>query len=169
MPIVIPTGVFNVYNEAVSLFERVATVIYPEKREECPNCYLDTMGTGTRSVSVYKAGGPAPFGRGMPCPWCDGKGYKAVETQEDIELRIYWEPKQWRDIGAAIDLPEGSIQIISKMTDLPKLDRAEYLIPKSYGNIGNYHTMKFVRAGAAYPQGFKQNPEKYAVTFWTRN
>jgi len=29
--------------------------------------------------------------------------------------------------------------------------------------------MKFVRAGAAYPQGFKQNPEKYAVTFWTRN
>ena len=169
MPIVIPTGVFNVYNEAVSLFERVATVIYPEKREECPNCYLDTMGTGTRSVSVYKAGGPAPFGRGMPCPWCDGKGYKAVETQEDIQLRIYWEPKQWRDIGAAIDLPEGSIQIISKMTDLPKLDRAEYLIPKSYGDIGNYHTMKFVRAGAAYPQGFKQNPEKYAVTFWTRN
>jgi len=169
MPIVIPTGVFNVYNEAVSLFERVATVIYPETKEECPNCYLDTMGTRTRSVSVYKAGGPAPFGRGMPCPWCDGKGYKAVETQEDIELRIYWEPKQWRDIGAAIDLPEGSIQIISKMTDLPKLDRAEYLIPKSYGNIGNYHTMKFVRAGAAYPQGFKQNPEKYAVTFWTRN
>ena len=62
MPIVIPTGVFNVYNEAVSLFERVATVIYPERKEECPNCYLDTMGTRTRSVSVYKADGPAPLG-----------------------------------------------------------------------------------------------------------
>jgi hypothetical protein len=69
----------------------------------------------------------------------------------------------------AINLPESSIQIISKMTDLPKLDKAKYLIPKSYGDISNYHTMQFTKASAAYPQGFKQNPEKYAVTFWTRN
>ena len=62
MPIVIPTGVFNVYNEAVELFERTVTLVYPEKKESCPNCYLDTMGTRTRSVSVYKPGGPYPFG-----------------------------------------------------------------------------------------------------------
>jgi len=55
------------------------------------------------------------------------------------------------------------------MTHLPKLDNAKYLIPKSYGDISNYHTMKFTRASVAYPQGFKQNPEKYAVTFWERN
>ena len=55
------------------------------------------------------------------------------------------------------------------MTDMPKLEKAKYLIPQSYGNISNYTTMKFVRSGAAYPQGFKQNPEKYAVTFWERN
>ena len=84
MPIVIPTGVFNVYNEAVTLFERVATLVYPEKKEQCPNCYLDTLGTRTRSVSVYKAGGPYPFGRGMPCPYCDGRGYKAIEVEEDV-------------------------------------------------------------------------------------
>ena len=105
----------------------------------------------------------------MPCPQCDGKGYKAIEAEEDLNVRIYWEPKQWKDIGAAINLPEGAIQIISKMTDLPKMDKAKYLIPKTYGNISNYHTMRFTRAGDAYPQGFKQNPEKYAVTFWTRN
>ena len=169
MPIVIPTGVFNVYNEAVTLFERVATLVYPEKKEQCPNCYLDTLGTRTRSVSVYKTGGPYPFGRGMPCPYCDGRGYKGIEVEEDVNIRIYWEPRQWKDIGMSINLPEGSIQVISKMTDLPKLDKAKYLIPKSYGNISNYHTMQFTKASAAYPQGFKQNPEKYAVTFWTRN
>ena len=116
MPIVIPTGVFNVYNEAVTLFERVATLVYPEKKEQCPNCYLDTLGTRTRSVSVYKTGGPYPFGRGMPCPYCDGKGYKAIEAEEDVNIRIYWEPRQWKDIGMSINLPEGSIQVISKMT-----------------------------------------------------
>ena len=169
MPIVIPTGVFNVYNEAVQLFERTVTLVYPEKKESCPNCYLDTMGTRTRSVSVYKPGGPYPFGRGMPCPYCAGAGYKAVEAEEDIDVRIYWEPRQWRDIGFAVNLAEGAIQVISKMTHLPKLDNAKFLIPKSYGNISNYHTMKFTRASVAYPQGFKQNPEKYAVTFWERN
>ena len=127
------------------------------------------MGTRTRSVSVYKPGGPYPFGRGMPCPYCAGAGYKASETEEDIDVRIYWEPRQWRDIGFAVNLAEGSIQVISNMNLLPKLDNAKYLIPKSYGNISNYHTMKFTRASVAYPQGFKQNPEKYAVTFWERN
>ena len=169
MPIVIPTGVFNVYNEAVELFERTVKLVYPEKKEQCPNCYLDTMGTRTRSVSVYRSGGPYPFTRGMPCPYCNGKGYKAAEAEENIEVRIYWDAKSFRDIGIPIDLPEGSIQVISKMTDMPKLDKAKYLIPLTYGNISNYTTMQFIRSGAAYPQGFKQTPEKYAVTFWTRN
>ena len=66
-------------------------------------------------------------------------------------------------------MPQGAIQTIASMTDLPKLERAKYLIPKDYGNISNYHTMKFIRSGASFPQGFKQNPIKYVVTFWTRN
>ena len=169
MPIVIPTGVFNVYNEAVELFERTVTLVYPEKKEQCPNCYLDTLGTRTRSVSVYKPNGPYPFARGMPCPYCNGKGYKAVESEENLDVRIYWDQKSYRDIGVPIDLPEGSIQVICNMKEMPKLERAKYLIPQSYGNISNYTTMKFVKSGSYYPQGFKQNPEKYAVSFWVRN
>ena len=88
MPIVIPTGVFNIYNEAVELFERTVKLVYPEKKEQCPNCYLDTFVTRTRAVSVYKPGGPYPFSRGMPCPSCDGLGYKAIEAEENIQLRI---------------------------------------------------------------------------------
>ena len=168
MAIVIPTGVFNIYNEAVELFVRTATLIYPEKKEQCPNCYLDTMGTRARSTSRYRSGGPYPFTDGMPCPSCGGSGYKAVESTEDVDIRIYWDRKNWVDIGISVDLSDGAIQTICNMVDLPKLERAKYLQPKSYGNISNYHTMLFERSGSSFPQGFKQNPTKYAVTFWTR-
>ena len=167
MAIVIPSGVFNIYNDAVDLFVRTATLVYPEKKEQCPNCYLDTMGTRTRSVSVYRSRGPYPFTRGMPCPYCNGKGYKAVETTEDITLRIYWNRKFWVDIGIPIDIPDGSIQTISYMTDLEKINKAKYLIP-NYDGIEKYDNGRYERAGSSYPQGFKQNETKYVVTFWTR-
>ena len=163
----IPSSVFDTYNEAVLLFTRTATLVYPERREECPNCYMDTMGTRNRSVSVYKVGGPYPFERGMPCPYCNGKGYKAVETTEDITLRIYWDRKNWIDVGIPIDISDGSIQTIGYMTDLPKINKAKYLIPK-YDGIEKYDDMKYERSGMSYPQGFKQNTTKYIVTFWSR-
>ena len=144
-------------------------MVYPEKKENCPNCYLDTMGTRTRSVSLYRPGGPASFERGMPCPLCDGKGYKIIETTEEISLRIYWERKSWVDVGIPLDFPQGSIQTIANMEDLPKIDKAKYLMPTEYGNLASHHTMKFTKSGASFPQGFKQNPTKYAVTFWERN
>ena len=167
MAISIPSSVFDTYNEAVLLFTRTATLVYPERREECPNCYMDTMGTRNRSVSVYKVGGPYPFERGMPCPYCNGKGYKAIEVTEDITLRIYWDRKSWVNIGIPIDIADGSIQTISYMTDLPKINKAKYLIPK-YDGIEKYDDMKYERSGMSYPQGFKQNTTKYIVTFWSR-
>ena len=167
MPIVIPTGVFNVYNEAVELFESTVTLVYPEKREQCPNCYMDTMGTRNRSISRYRTGGPYPFERGMPCPYCNGKGYKVSEATDDVTLRIYWDRKGWVDIGVPVDIPEGSIQTIAYMADLPKIERAKYLIPK-YDTIESHQTLKYERSGMSYPQGFKQNTTKYVVTFWTR-
>ena len=167
MAISIPSSVFDTYNEAVLLFTRTATLVYPERREECPNCYMDTMGTRNRSVSVYKVGGPYPFERGMPCPYCNGKGYKAVETTEDITIRIYWDRKNWIDVGIPIDISDGSIQTIVYMTDLPKINKAKYLIPK-YDGIEKYDDMNYERSGMSYPQGFKQNTTKYIVTFWSR-
>tara|TARA_A100001515_G_C4488869_1_gene182579 strand:- start:92 stop:607 length:516 start_codon:yes stop_codon:yes gene_type:complete len=168
MAINIPSSVFTTYNEAVLLFTRTATLVYPEKKEDCPNCILDTMGTRTRSISRYQPGGPYPFERGMPCPYCNGQGYKAIETTEDITLRIYWDRKFWVDIGASIDIPDGGIQTISYMTDLDKIKKCKYMIPK-YDGIENYDTSaKYEKAGSSYPQGFKQNETKYVVTFWKR-
>tara|TARA_Y100000296_G_scaffold19091_1_gene22813 strand:- start:91 stop:603 length:513 start_codon:yes stop_codon:yes gene_type:complete len=167
MALNIPSSVFTTYNDAVLLFTRTGTLVYPEKREDCPNCIMDTLGTRNRSMSIYQPGGPYPFERGMPCPYCNGKGYKATETTEDITLRVYWNRKYWVDIGIAVDIPDGSIQTISYMTDLPKINKAKFLIPK-YDGIEQYEQMKFQRLGSSYPQGFKQNETKYVVTFWGR-
>lgn len=168
MAINIPSSVFNTYNDAVLLFTRTATLVYPEKKEDCPNCLLDTMGTRTRSISSYQPGGPYPFERGMPCPYCNGGGYKAVEVKEDITLRIYWDRKHWVDIGVPIDLADGGVQTIAHMTDLDKINKCKYMIPK-YDGIENYnHNAKYEKAGSSYPQGFKQNETKYVVTFWKK-
>jgi hypothetical protein len=163
----IPSSVFDTYNEAVLLFTRTATLVYPEKRERCPNCHMNTLGTRNKSVSVYRVGGPYPFERGMPCPYCNGKGYKAIETTEDITLRIYWDRKAWVKIGPAINVPDGSIQTIAYMADLPKIEQAKYMIP-NYDGIENYDKGRYEKSGPSHPQGFKQNETKYIVTFWNR-
>lgn len=167
MAINIPSSVFTTYNEAVLLFTRTAKLIYPEKREECPNCYLDTLGTRNRSVSKYKAGGPYPFERGMPCPYCGGKGYKSILSSDIITLRIYWDRKFWFKVAQAIEIPDSSIQTISYMADLDKINKAQYLIP-IYDGIEKYDNARFEKSGPSYPQGFKQNDTKYVVTFWNR-
>jgi len=167
MAITIPSGVFDIYNEAVLLFTRTATLVYPEKREQCPNCYMNTMGTRNKSVSSYRPGGPYPFDRGMPCPYCNGKGYKAVETSDDITLRIYWDRKSWYNVGIPIDIPNGMIQTISFISDLQKIEQCKYMIP-NYDGIENYDKAKYEKNGSSFPQGFKQNTTKYVVTFWNR-
>ena len=165
MAINIPSSVFEVYNEALLLFTRTATLVYPAKREDCPNCSFNSLGTRTKSISIYTPGGPVPFERGMPCPYCNGRGYKEVETSEDITARIYWERKYFLDVGVAIDAPDMLIQTICFMKDYDKVNKANYLIPR-YSNMDNYAKQKFQRYGQSYPQGFKQNETKYFVTFW---
>mgnify|MGYP003121031056 CR=1 FL=1 len=169
MAINIPSGVFDVYNEAILLFTRSATLVYPEKKEDCPNCVMSTMGVGGRSVSIYQAGGPYPFDRGMPCPYCNGKGYKAVEATDQVTLRIYWDRKNWVKTGAEINVPAGGIQTIAYMADLDKIEKCKYMIP-SYDGIENYDpNARYEKTGISFPQGFKQNNTKYVVTFWTRS
>ena len=153
MAINIPSSVFKTYNEAVKLFTRTGRLIYPEVKEECPNCYLDTLGTRNRSISFYKPSGPYPFERGMPCPYCGGKGYK--------------DRKSWVSTDFKIDVPDGGIQTISYMTDLDKINKAKYLIPL-YDGSEKYDEARFQKAGPSFPQGFKQNETKYVVTFWSR-
>ena len=81
MAINLPASAFTKFNEAVLLFMRTATLVYPPKQEDCPNCIKQTL--GGRSVNIYTPGGPVPFTTGMPCPYCNGQGYNETDTNEE--------------------------------------------------------------------------------------
>jgi len=164
MSISLPPDAFTMYNDAVdNIWSRPVTLVYPEVREECPNCTFN----GMRSNGIYKAGGPYPFADGMLCPWCEGAGYKMIETSDTIQVRIYYSQKEWVKVGAQVNLANAAAQIISKLDDLPKIQQCKYCIPHYYPNLDNYNNLKLKKISDFYPQGFLQNPVRYVVTFWS--
>ena len=170
MGINIPSSVFDCWNDVIAnTLNRTVTLVYPEKKEDCPNCIMSTMGTSNRSISIYQPGGPYPFERGMPCPYCNGAGYKAIENTDTINTRMYWDKKSWVKTGAEIAIPNDGLQTISFMTDLEKVEKCKFMIP-DYNGIENYHTSaRYEKFSSPIAQGFfKQNTVKYVVTFWTR-
>jgi hypothetical protein len=166
MAISIPSGAFDKYNEGademINSFGVTCQLVYPEKRTRCENCITNTM--GGRSSNIYRSGGPISFPRGMPCPWCNGKGFLISESTEDIVLRVYWRTKDWIDVGFKVDVPANYVQTIGYIKDLPKIEKAKQLITNK--DIKGYETWRFQRAGEGYPHGFKQN--RYIINFWER-
>jgi hypothetical protein len=164
----IPSGAFNILNEVITdLFEKKIDIYYIPKRVDCPNCKSSSLGYG-RSISEYVSGGPIPFTRGQPCPYCNGVGYKEERAVEEIPARIYWQRKDWVSFSAKMNLPEGTIQVVVKEIHLPKLQRADYIIPKEL-DINQYNGETYRLAGIARPQGFQQNYQRYYATFWSIN
>jgi hypothetical protein len=82
-------------------------------------------------------------------------------------MRVYWNRKNWVDVGLPIDVPDNVIQTVSDMSHLSKINKAQYMELKEH-KIASYETFRFQRMGSSYPQGFKQNPVKYVVNFWER-
>jgi hypothetical protein len=164
MSISLSPDLFSIYNDAVdNIWSRAITLVYPEIREECPNCTYN----GFRSNGIYKTGGPYPFANGMLCPWCEGAGFKMIETTEDIRARIYYSQKEWVKVGPQVQLPNAAAQIVAKIDDLPKIQQCKYCVPHYYSNVDNYNNQKLLRVSDFYPMGFLQNPTKYVVTFWS--
>lgn len=163
MSLSLDPAIFNIYNDTVeNIWNREIILIYPEIKQECPNCTYN----GFRSNGIYKSGGPIPFEEGFPCPWCDGAGYKMVETTERIYSRVYYSQKDWVPVGAQVQLSNAAAQLVTNIDYLPKLQQCKYCVPHYYPNIDNYSNPKLRRIGDFYPQGFLQNPKKYVVTFW---
>ena len=162
MAINLPSSVFEKLNEAILLFNRTCTLVYPDKEAACANCYTNTL--GGRSVNFYRAGGPIAFNRGVLCPLCGGEGVKITENTEDIELRVYYNRRDWLDVGWQVDIPQGIIQTVGYMSEYPKIVKAkELLVP-----VGKYDAGRYKRLSKPFSQGFKQNPTQYIVIFWER-
>jgi len=162
MALNLPASAFTKLNEAILLFNRTCTIVYPEKRTTCPNCITNTF--GGRAVNTYKAGGPIPFNRGTECPYCGGEGFKNEETTASVELRIYYRRRDFIDVGFNADVPNNVIQTVGLMSDYEKLTQAKELLV----DVGKYNTGRYKRISEPYTQGFKQNPTQYIVIFWER-
>ena len=162
MAINIPSTVFDKFNEAILLFNRTVTLVYPEKRERCPNCMTNTI--GGRSINTYRSGGAFPFSRGVLCPLCGGKGVKLIESTEEVQMRVYHNRKDWVKVGFEVDIPSSSIQTLIYMSDYVKIVRAKELLV----DVGKYNKLRYKRAGEPFTQSLKQNPTQYAVVFWER-
>ena len=162
MPINIPPKVFDKFNEAILLFNRTVTLVYPEKRERCPNCITNTI--GGRSINTYRSGGAFPFSRGVLCPLCGGKGVKRIESTEEVEMRVYHNRRDWVNVGVEVDIPTGSVQTIFYMSDYAKVTKAKELLV----DVGKYNKLRFKRMGDPFVQSLKQNPTQYGVVFWER-
>lgn len=127
------------------------TLVYPPKYDECNNCYLD-LATG-RSNNIYKTGGPNPFTNHTVCPVCGGEGRLTVETTDSVRLRVYTNPKDWKNIGVKLNIPEGSAQIIGYFTDLPKIQRAKYIWV--FVDLEGIQRWKYVSSSEPLPWGLR--------------
>jgi hypothetical protein len=157
---------FTGFNELVSAqLESVVKLYYPEKREECANCTLDTFGSVSRSVSIYKLGGPMPFDDGMPCPYCDGKGYKQVEQSEAIKGRIYSINKNFNN-KSNINIADGDITLITRIEYVPNILRAKYIVPIQ--GMESLVLERYYLSGQPEVTGFKINPVRYVTSRWNK-
>ncbi len=137
-------------------------LIYPQSLNPCPNCKIDPK-TGM-STGIYKVGGPISFSNHTTCPWCYGRGRKSIPNEESINLRVFFDPKTWANIGIRIENTNDTIQIIGYMSDLPKIERAQELVVDV--QIRGIKEWRCQPHSEAIPWGFKQN--RYFVQFWKR-
>tara|TARA_A100001201_G_scaffold121268_1_gene104930 strand:+ start:102 stop:593 length:492 start_codon:yes stop_codon:yes gene_type:complete len=162
MALKLPASAFTKLNEAILLFNRTCTIVYPEKKEKCGNCVANTI--GGRSTNFYRSGGPIPFERGNNCPLCGGAGFKLIESTDSVELRIYYNRRDFIDVGFNADVPNNVIQTVGYADDYQKLTKCKELLV----DVGKHNQGRYKRISEPYNQGFKQNPTQYIVLFWER-
>lgn len=140
----------------------LCTLVYPPTQTVCPNCYFDP--TTGRSSGVYKSGGPKEFQDFSICPWCGGEGKGSLPNTANIRMRVYWRPQDWINIGANIQVPASTVQVIGYMSDLPELEKALTIIVNA--DVSWIRQWECQRMGEAVPHGFRKN--RYFIQFLER-
>lgn len=159
MPVNIPQSVFDKYFDIIDstfdIFGVTCQLVSIEKKEQIiysPNNNLPV----NNSINNHRRNdGDINIGN---------KTIIEVETLTDIKLKVYWDQKQFVGVAGNIVLPDGAIQTIGFMTDLPSILRAKQLIV--HKDIKDYKTIRFERLGEPVPMGIKQ--ERYFTCTWKR-
>lgn len=160
MPINVPDSVFDKYFDVIDstfdIFGVTCQLVSIDKKEEItysPNNNVPSV----NSINSHRRGGGGEYDVGT-------KTIREIEVLTDIKLKVYWDSKQWIAATDGIVVPQGSIQTIGFMTDLPKVLQAKQLIV--HKDIKEYKEMRFERYGEHIPLGLRQN--RYFACFWKR-
>ena len=159
MPINVPQSVFDKYFDVIdstfNIFGVTCQLVSIQKVEKIvynPNNNIPDRNT----INDHRRGG-GDRNRGT---------VTIVETEvlTDIKLKDYWDSKQWVGITKDMVVPDGTIQTIGMMSDLPDVLKAKELIV--HKGIKDYKEMRFQRQGEHIPMGLKQ--DRYFACFWKR-
>ena len=159
MPINVPQSVFDKYFDVIDstfdIFGVTCQLVSIEKKEEI--IYTpDNNNPVINSINNRRITG-GTHNKGT-------KTIKEIETLTDIKLKVYWDAKQWVGITDQLKVPDGSIQTIGFMSDLPKILRAKQLLV--HKGIKDIKEMRFERFGEHIPIGLKQ--DRYFSCMWKR-
>ena len=159
MPINVPQSVFDKYFDVIdstfNIFGVMCQLVSIQKVEKIvynPNNNIPDRNT----INDHRRGG-GDRNRGT---------VTIVETEvlTDIKLKVYWDAKQWIGVTKDMVVPDGTIQTIGMMSDLPDVLKAKELIV--HKGIKDYKEMRFQRQGEHIPMGLNQ--DRYFACFWKR-
>ena len=150
------------FDDCITEFSKTCTLVYPPKLVDCPNCIYDPI--GKKSSNHYQAGGPVQFSFGL-CPVCGGQGKREESVSEQIQLNLYWTPKQWKELAQRVVVPENVFLIKGFMSDYPKVQKCQYLLIQN--NLANNIEFKAVKYGEPIDI-YNIVQARYFCQFWQR-
>jgi hypothetical protein len=158
MAISIPSGVFTKYkefaDEMITSFGVSCSLIYTHQVEVITESVPTVK--QRRSLNIQNRNESAGFSRGSST-------FKTVENTDTLTMRVYRNKKDFIKIGQ-IDVPDGAIQTISYLSDLPKLNRAIALITDT--QLSAHETYRYVKVSEPVPHGLEH--DRYIICLWKR-
>ena len=128
----------------------------------CINCIIDPL--SNRSSNMYNGQGPVSFADGQICPYCHGMGGLYSAATESLDMLVIFDYKYWVGFDSKVHRPDGMVQTITKLEDLPKIMNCNKIIIDT--RITNYTESYFQRNSEPQPAGFGES--SYFFTFWKK-
>lgn len=153
-------------DDFITNWGKSCTIYYPAIWESCANCGYDEV-TG-KSTNRWKHGGPIPFQAGNICPICSGSGGHRVNQPTGTFRALceftpskFFYPIQNLDIR----VPFSYCQTKGYLTDLPALQRADYILVET--PIAGVTKLAYKMAGEGVDI-HKIIQGRYCVVTWER-
>lgn len=160
MSINIPQSVFDKYNEGIDYtieaFGVTCQLVSINKVEVVDPAPVNNNIPEKNSINAHRVRG-GDYER-------QNKIIKEVEVLIPVKLKVYADPKTWINVAGNIAVPDGTIQTVGYMSDLPKILQAKAMIV--HDAIQGYKELRYQRMGEYTPTGFKL--DRYFSCFWKR-